>query len=76
MTYLGVQTFGRSIEANPLLAWLMGAVGDGPALAAAKTAAATFGALLHLTAVHRILALLTGIYLAAAIVPWTKILFF
>ena len=34
-TYLGISAFGRTIEANPLLNWLMATVGDGPALAGA-----------------------------------------
>lgn len=75
-TYVGVHTFGKAIEANPLLLWLMHTVGDGPALAAAKCVAVALGAFLHLVAVHRIVAVLAGIYLAAAIVPWTHLLFF
>jgi hypothetical protein len=76
LTYLGVLNFGRHIEANPLLAWLMACLGDGPALAAAKIIAIGFGAFLHLTAVHRAVAALTALYLAFAIVPWTRLLFF
>lgn len=76
LTYLGVLSFGRHIEANPLLAWLMACLGDGPALAAAKITAIGFGAFLHLTAVHRAVAALTALYLALAIVPWTRLLFF
>lgn len=75
-TYLGVHSFGRHIEANPLLVWLMTCLGDGPALAAAKGTAIAFGAFLHLTAVHRAVAALTALYLALAIVPWTRLLFF
>lgn len=76
LTYLGVQTFGRSIEANPLLAWLMQMMGDGPALAAAKLAAASFGATLHVLTVHRLVAALAGFYLVAAVGPWVYLLFF
>jgi hypothetical protein len=75
-TYLGVHSFGRHIEANPLLVWLMTCLGDGPALAAAKATAIAFGAFLHLTAVHRAVAALTALYLAFAIVPWTRLRFF
>lgn len=75
-TYIGVVSFGRHIEANPLLAWLMTCLGDGPALAAAKITAIGFGAFLHLTAVHRAVAALTALYLVLAIVPWTRLLFF
>jgi len=75
-TYVGVHAFGRGIEANPLLAWLMHVMGPGAALAGAKTVAAGFGALLHLLEVHLIVAALTALYLAAAIVPWATLLYF
>lgn len=74
-TYLGVHAFGRMIEANPLLAYLMHHVGPGLALTGAKLAAVGCGSLLHLLTVHRIVAALTGIYLAAAIAPWIYLLF-
>src|SRR5262245_17645982 len=54
LTYLGVRYLGPSAEGNPLMAWLMSLVGEGPALAGAKLMAVTFGIGLHLTAVHRI----------------------
>lgn len=76
LTYLGVQVFGPSIEANPLIAGLMGLMGEGPALAAAKVSAALLGALLHLATVHRIVALLAGLYLVGAVGPWVHLLFF
>ena len=69
-TYIGVATMGRDIEANPLLHWLMGATGHGLALAIAKFSAAGFGIVLHLTRVHRAVALLTLLYVSVAIVPW------
>jgi uncharacterized membrane protein len=70
LTYIGVSLLGRDLEGNPLLHWLMGATGDVPALALAKLAAAGFGIILHLASVHRAVALLTLLYLSAAIVPW------
>lgn len=76
LTYIGIATMGTSIEGNPLLASLMGAVGGGAALLGAKLLAASLGILLHLTGVHRIVAALTVLYLAAAVVPWTALLFF
>ncbi len=76
LTYVGVITFGRSIEANPLLEWLMGAVGEGTAVTSAKVLAGTCGIALHLTAVHRIVAFLTLVYIGAAVIPWTGLLFF
>jgi uncharacterized membrane protein len=74
LTYIGVQTYGSSIEGNPLLAWLMTSVGEGPALATAKLAAVGFGMVLHLASVHRALALLTALYMSAAVVPWMLVL--
>lgn len=76
LTYVGVHTFGRSIEANPLLNWLMGEVGEGTAVTSAKVLAGTCGIALHLTAVHRIVAVLTLVYLGFAVIPWTGLLFF
>lgn len=74
LTYWGVTVYGRSIEANPLIASLMHTVGEGPALASAKMTAAGCGMILHLTEVHRIVAALTVFYLVAAIGPWMWVL--
>lgn len=74
-TYVGLVIYGPGIEANPLLVWLMGAVGAGPALAGAKITAAGLGIILHLVSVHRAVALLTLLYISAAILPWTHLLF-
>jgi hypothetical protein len=74
LTYLGVHLYGVGAEGNPLLVWLMHALGEGPALAAAKVTAAGFGGLLHLMTVHRLIAALTAVYLLAAIAPWLLIL--
>lgn len=76
LTYVGVRTYGVHIEGNPLLGWLMAWVGQGFALAAAKAAAGAFGIVLHLTSVHRVVALLTAFYFAAAVLPWIRILFY
>ena len=69
-TYWGVAVHGRDIEGNPLLASLMFSIGEGPALASAKLAAAACGMILHLTHVHRIVAVLTAFYVCAALLPW------
>jgi hypothetical protein len=66
---------GPGIEGNPLLASLMRVVGEGAALVAAKLLAGSLGIVLHLTGVHRIVAALTCLYLAAAVIPWTALLF-
>jgi hypothetical protein len=72
-TYLGVRLWGPGIEANPLIATAMATVGLGIGLAGAKLVAIGFGMLLHLFRVHNVVALLTAIYVAAAILPWTAI---
>jgi hypothetical protein len=76
LTYVGVTILGSGIEGNPLLLWLMGAAGHGPALAMAKLTAAGFGMVLHLFAVHRAVAALTAFYVAAAVLPWMAVLSF
>jgi uncharacterized membrane protein len=76
LTYVGVSLYGVGMEGNPLLAWLMEAIGEGPALATAKGVAGAFGIALHLAAVHRVLAALSVFYVAVAIGPWLVILFF
>jgi uncharacterized membrane protein len=74
MTYVGVTTLGTHLEANPLLTLLMNAFGQGPAVTAAKVVASGLGISLHLIGVHRILAVLTGVYVLAAILPWAGLL--
>jgi len=76
MTYVGVTMLGVHIEANPLLASLMVMFGQGTAVAGAKLVAAGLGISLHLVGVHRILAILTGIYMVGAILPWVGLLLF
>ena len=51
----------------------MNAIGLGAGLAAAKLFAASFGVLLHLRRAHIVVAFLTALYVAVAIVPWTAI---
>ena len=75
LTYVGVSTYGVAIEGNPLIAWLMHTMGEGPALTMAKGAAAAFGIALHLSAVHKAVAVLAVFYLAVAVVPWMALLF-
>jgi hypothetical protein len=73
-TYLGVAIWGTGIEANPLISSAMGAVGVGFGVAGAKAIAIGFGMMLHLRRVHNLVAALTLIYVAAAILPWTALL--
>jgi nitrate reductase gamma subunit len=74
-TYVGVMSFGLSIEANPLIATLMTTFGHGVALTAAKMVAAALGICLHLRHIHSAVAVLAGFYIIVAIVPWLMILF-
>ena len=74
-TYVGVLSFGVSIEANPLIAALMDAFGQGVALTTAKVVAAALGIGLHLRNVHGAVAVLAAFYLVVAILPWSMILF-
>lgn len=71
LTYLGLHTWGPSIEANPLVSSAVTYAGAGTGLAAAKLFAAGLGMVLHLRRVHLIIAFLTAFYIVVAIVPWT-----
>jgi hypothetical protein len=75
LTFVGVRTFGLTVEGNPLVAWLMTVMGNGVGLATAKLAAVFFGIALHLSNVHRAVAALAGFYLVAAVLPWITLLF-
>jgi Domain of unknown function (DUF5658) len=74
-TYLGFSIWGVNIEANPLIRTAVGAVGPGTGLALAKLVAIALGMMLHLRRVHRVVAILTAIYVILSIVPWTTLLF-
>jgi len=75
LTYVGVVTYGTSIEGNPLIAAMMAHFGHGIALMAAKSVAGLLGICLHLRNVHIAVAVLAGFYVAVAVVPWMAILF-
>ncbi len=74
-TYVGVSLYGAHMEANPVLGWMMETMGRGMALATAKGVAGAFGIALHLSSVHRVVAVLALFYIAVAVVPWVSILF-
>lgn len=74
LTYAAVQLFGIQAEGNPLLATWMQVAGPGQTLFGAKLLACGCGAILYALGVFRILAVLTLLYLGAAIVPWLSIL--
>ena len=73
LTYLGV-TIGIS-EGNPLVAYSLRHAGIGPGLTITKLVAVACSMGLHLVGLHRVLALLTVMYLSLAILPWTYLLY-
>ena len=75
-TYLGVVTFGPTVEANPVIVSLMGYLGHGAALLTAKLIAGLLGISLHLRGTHGAVAVLAAFYAIAALLPWAVILFF
>jgi hypothetical protein len=74
LTYVGISMFGPSIEANPLLGWLIAATGMGSAILGAKAFALGCGTLLHLQGMHRSLAALTAVYAGVAVCQWIAVL--
>lgn len=73
LTYLGVSIWGPGIEGNPLISSAVATAGPAAGLAGAKLVAIGFGIVLHLRRVHNIVAFLTAIYVALAILPWTAL---
>jgi hypothetical protein len=53
---------------------MMAMFGQGATIAAAKVTAAALGISLHLVGVHRVLAILTCVYMIGAILPWVTTL--
>jgi hypothetical protein len=72
-TYLGVSVWGPAVEANPIVSAAVSIAGLTVGLSAVKITAIGLGMMLHLRRVHNLVALLTAIYLAVAIVPWTVV---
>jgi hypothetical protein len=70
LTVVGIARFGFDVEANPILAWYVTAFGAGTALIGAKTVAVACAATLWAGGRQRTLAVLTVLYVVAAIVPW------
>lgn len=80
LTSIGVTRFGTSIEGNPMLRQLMEHFGHIPTLAILKLIAIIIVLSLTYLAqrrpwVHNAMGALTCVYLVAAILPWTYILF-
>ncbi len=74
LTYQGIAIFGIGVEANPLVAWCASIFGVALALIVIKLFAVTCGSVLHLNTMHRAVGVLTLVYLAAAVWPWTTVL--
>ena len=75
-TYMGVRIWGPAIEANPLVSSAVAYAGVGAGLTATKLVAVGCGIILHLRRVHHVVAFLTAVYIAAAILPWAAIFLF
>ena len=73
-TYVGVHAFGLEIEANPIVGWYIAVLGIGSALIVTKVLAVACAAVLHAFARHRVIGVLTILYLALAIKPWVHLL--
>ena len=74
LTYAAIERFGASAEGNPILAtWIM-ITGAVPALIGAKLLACACGGVLYATGVHRVLVVLSALYLFAAVMPWLQLL--
>jgi hypothetical protein len=74
MTAAAVAEYGGGIEGNPLLRLVAAGAGFSVTLVCAKLAAITFALVLQRQAMHLTLAILTLVYVAAAILPWTLVL--
>jgi hypothetical protein len=73
-TLHGVTLFGTSIEANPMLRFLMEKYDIILVLTAAKLGATLAASFLHYFERHFLVAALTLIYTVFAIVPWIELL--
>lgn len=74
LTLVGIARFGPAVESNPILSLSIMAFGAGAALSIAKIAAVALATILHGARSHLILALLTVLYVFAAVLPWTWLL--
>ena len=74
LTYVGITTFGAGAEGNPVVSWYVATFGAGIGLVAVKAVAIACAATLHLNARHAILGVLTLLYVGAAVLPWTSLL--
>lgn len=80
LTSAGIDRFGISVEGNPLLRLLMEEFGHIPVLTLLKSAAITLVICMTLLAnrlpwIRHAMVAVGGVYLLAAILPWTYILY-
>ena len=69
-----VERFGFAAEGNPVLLFYMSTFGLGVTLIGAKALAIVLATALHIRAHHLTLALLTLVYVVAAMAPWAWVL--
>lgn len=74
ITFGAVQIFGSAAEGNPILATWIQLAGPGVTLLGAKAIACGGAVLLHATGYWRIVAALTSLQLAGAVLPWLAVL--
>ena len=73
LTYIGIAQWGPGVEANPVVSSAVAYAGVGAGLTATKLVACWCGIILHLRRVHHVVAVLTAVYIAVAILPWTAL---
>ena len=73
-TSQGLALFGTSVEANPLLRFLMERYDIITVLTTSKLFATMAGSFLHFLNRHSMVAALTVLYTLFAIIPWMKLL--
>ena len=74
MTFDAVERFGFAAEGNPVLLFYMSTFGLGVTLIGAKSLAIVLATALHIRAHHLTLAMLTLVYVVAAMAPWAWVL--
>jgi hypothetical protein len=74
LTVVGMNMFGQTVEANPVIAFYAATFGPEVAIAGSKLLAIGCGSALHLCQRHRIVAALCVFYTVAAIAPWSYLL--
>ena len=73
-TALGVQRFGHSIEANPIVSFYVALAGPAVALIGAKAFAVGCAAILYAFERYAVIALLTLAVVFSALIPWAALL--